>query len=212
MDICHGAVQTADPEALCAQRETREMKKNTLLAIIGAAAFTLCGCKTSGDHEHGSSAAKSTSGIEKRAAAVAMLNPTAGNSTRGTVYFVPVKDGVRVVAHVTGLTPGKHGFHVHEKGDCSAPDGTSAGGHFNPEKAQHGGPHSTARHAGDFGNITANEAGVAHYDSVDHHLKLEGISSVIGKAVIVHAQEDDLKTQPTGNAGARVACGVIEKK
>ena len=91
------------------------MKRNTLLAIIGAAAFTLCGCKTSHDHSHSSATSAATSGVEKRAAAVAMLNPTAGNNVRGTVYFVPEKaGGVRVVAHVTGLTPGKHGFHVHD--------------------------------------------------------------------------------------------------
>ena len=182
------------------------MKLNTLAVIIGAAAFTFCGCKSTGGH-HGSSAA-----MQSRAAAIATLSPTAGNNARGTVLFIRESGGVRVVADITGLTPGKHGFHIHEKGDCSAPDATSAGGHFNPAHTQHGGPATTPRHAGDFGNITANEAGVAHFDTVDANLKLEGESSIIGRAVICHGKADDLTSQPAGNAGPRVACGVIEKR
>ena len=150
--------------------------------------------------------------FEKRSNAVAKLNPTQGNKTRGTVVFIREPEGVRVVAEVTGLTPGKHGFHIHEKGDCSAPDATSAGGHFNPTGAPHGAPTETRRHAGDFGNITANAQGVARFERVDNMIKLDGPHSILGKAVIVHAKADDLKTQPTGDAGGRVACGVIEKR
>lgn len=150
--------------------------------------------------------------IEKRANALARLRPTAGNSVQGTVVFIREPEGVRVVGELTGLSPGQHGFHVHEKGDCSAPDATSAGGHFNPTGAPHGAPTDARRHVGDFGNITANEQGVARFERVDKLIKLDGPQSIIGKAVIVHAQADDLKSQPAGNAGPRVACGVIEKR
>jgi Cu-Zn family superoxide dismutase len=142
--------------------------------------------------------------------AVCVLNPTQGNKVSGTVTFTKVSDGVRVVADIQGLSKGKHGFHIHEFGDCSAPDATSAGGHFNPEKHNHGAPADMNRHAGDMGNIEADDSGHGHLDYVDKTMKLEGENSIVGKSMILHANEDDLKTQPTGNAGARIACGVIE--
>jgi Cu-Zn family superoxide dismutase len=141
--------------------------------------------------------------------AIAVLSPTKGNSVSGTVTFTKVDGGVKIVADVAGLTPGQHGFHIHEFGDCSAPDATSAGGHFNPHHMQHGGPDATMRHAGDFGNLEADASGKAHYERVDATLSLDGADSIIGRGVIVHEKADDLKTQPTGNAGARVACGAI---
>jgi Cu-Zn family superoxide dismutase len=141
--------------------------------------------------------------------AVAVLSPTKGNNVSGTVTFTKVEGGVKIVADVTGLKPGEHGFHIHEFGDCSAPDATSAGGHFNPQHAQHGAPDAAARHAGDFGNLIADDSGKAHYERVDTMMTLDGANSVLGHAVIVHEKADDLKTQPTGNAGGRVACGVI---
>jgi superoxide dismutase, Cu-Zn family len=144
--------------------------------------------------------------------AVAKLNPTKGNKTAGTVTFTKTKRGVRVVAVVYGLTPGEHGFHIHEKGDCSAPDAMSAGAHFNPSGMPHGGPNSLRRHSGDFGNLVANDVGTARSDFVDPYLTFQGPSSIIGRAVIVHGQADDLITQPAGNAGTRVACGVIQKQ
>lgn len=144
--------------------------------------------------------------------AVAVLHPTEGSEVRGTIKFTKEEEGVRVVANVTGLKPGLHGFHVHENGDCSAADASSAGGHFNPADQPHGAPHDDERHAGDFGNITANSAGVASYDELFKNLSLDGSSSIIGRAVIIHAGEDDLKSQPTGDAGARDACGVIGVK
>lgn len=141
--------------------------------------------------------------------AVAVLSPTKGNSVAGTVTFTKVDGGVKIVADVTGLTPGQHGFHIHEFGDCSAPDAMSAGGHFNPTHMQHGGPDAEVRHAGDFGNLEADASGNAHYERVDKMISLDGAESIISHGVIVHAKADDLKTQPTGNAGARVACGAI---
>lgn len=148
-----------------------------------------------------------TGKVEK---AKCVLNPTQGNKVTGTIMFTKVDDGVKVTAKVSGLTKGLHGFHIHEFGDCSAPDGNSAGGHYNPATKPHGAPVDHNRHAGDMGNIEADESGNGYVEYVDHAMTLEGESSIVGKAVIVHAGADDFKTQPTGNAGARVACGVIE--
>jgi Cu-Zn family superoxide dismutase len=141
--------------------------------------------------------------------AIAVLHPTSGNNVTGTVTFTASGDEVKVVADVTGLTPGKHGFHVHEFGDCSSPDGNSAGGHFNPTHKQHGAPDAVERHEGDLGNVVADSSGKAHLEWKDKVMKLSGPDSIIGRSMIVHVQEDDLKTQPTGNSGGRVACGVI---
>lgn len=144
--------------------------------------------------------------------ATATLAPTKSNQAAGTVTFMQRGNTVYVEANITGLSPGPHGFHVHEKGDCRAADGSSAGGHFNPASTQHGGPDSTPRHAGDLGNITADANGVAVYRAQVTGISLgTGEDSIIGRAVIVHANADDLHTQPAGNAGARIACGLISK-
>jgi Cu-Zn family superoxide dismutase len=151
-------------------------------------------------HEHGQA------GMGR---AVAVLVATAGNTVRGTVIFEAVEGGVRITAQLEGLPAGNHGFHIHEFGDCSAADGTSAGGHYNPGGAAHAGPDGSPRHVGDLGNITADTQGMASYDRTDRLVRLDGPDSVLGRAVIVHAGADDYATQPTGNAGARLACGVI---
>lgn len=141
--------------------------------------------------------------------AVAVLHPTEDNSAHGVVRFIKVENGIKITADVQGLTPGMHGFHIHEYGDCSAMDGTSAGGHFDPEDMPHGGPENMERHVGDLGNLEADEEGFAHYERIDEHLAFAGPHSIIGRGVIVHAAEDDLTSQPTGAAGPRVCCGVI---
>jgi superoxide dismutase, Cu-Zn family len=142
--------------------------------------------------------------------AVAVLHPTAGNKVSGTVTFTEVADGVQVRAEITGLTPGNHGFHVHELGDCSAPDASSAGAHFNPTHKPHGGPDAAERHVGDMGNVQADASGKATLEYLDHQISLTNEEqSVIGRSVVVHAKADDLKSQPAGDSGARVACGVI---
>ncbi|PTX91839.1 superoxide dismutase family protein [Opitutus sp. ER46] len=143
------------------------------------------------------------------ASAIAVLVPGSGSQVTGTVKFTQVADGVRVEADVQGLTPGAHGFHVHEKGDLSKPDLTSAGGHFNPEGHPHAARTATERHAGDLGNLEAGPDGHALVDFVDPKLQLTGPHAIIGRAVIIHAKADDLKSQPTGDAGGRVAGGVI---
>jgi superoxide dismutase, Cu-Zn family len=141
--------------------------------------------------------------------AICILSPTKGSNVEGIVKFKQTEEGISIIADVEGLTPGKHGFHVHEYGDCSSLDGKSAGGHFNPENKKHGAPDDSERHVGDFGNLVADENGKAHYERIDTFISFSGINNIIGRAIIIHAGEDDLVTQPTGNAGSRLACGVI---
>lgn len=154
------------------------------------------------EHSHAEAAA-----VGSRAIAVLVAGGASGVS--GSVTFTQQADGVRVQADVRGLTPGQHGFHVHEKGDLSKADLTSAGGHFNPGSHSHGAPGAAERHVGDLGNLDASADGRATVDFVDSQLQLAGPHSIIGRAVIVHEKVDDLKSQPTGNAGGRVAGGVI---
>lgn len=141
--------------------------------------------------------------------AIAVVTPTKNNTAHGVVYFVQEKGGMHITAQLSGLTPGEHGFHIHEFGNCACDDAVCAGGHFDPTHMPHGAPDSNERHVGDLGNIIADEQGNATYDYVDEQITLNGPHSVIGRAVIVHADRDDLKSQPSGNAGARVGCGVI---
>ena len=144
--------------------------------------------------------------------ATATLSPTAGNTAAGTVTFTQKGDKVTVSAKLTGLTPGGHGFHVHEKGDCSAPDAMSAGGHFNPTNKPHGSPDAADHHAGDMPMLQADASGNAALTTDLAGLTIgSGTTDIVGKSVIVHKDADDYKTQPTGNSGARVACGVINK-
>jgi len=140
----------------------------------------------------------------------AVLSPTDGSQTAGVVTFTQTDEGVRVEATVSGLdSEARHGFHIHQFGDCRAPDGTSAGGHFNPEDVEHGAPTDDIRHVGDLGNLPTNAQGTAEVDFLDTHVELNGPNSVLGRGVIVHAGTDDFETQPTGAAGSRLACGVI---
>ena len=144
--------------------------------------------------------------------ATATLAPTAGNTTAGTVSFTQKGDKVTVSAKVSGLTPGGHGFHVHEKGDCSAPDGNSAGGHFNPTGKPHGDLSAPDHHAGDMPMLQADASGNAALTTDLAGLTIgSGAADVVGKSVVVHKDADDFKSQPAGNSGARVACGVINK-
>jgi Cu-Zn family superoxide dismutase len=172
------------------------MKKLSVMILFG---FTSLAAFAQMQHEQMPTVSK----------ALAILQPTKGSTVRGVVTFEVVKNGVRVVASVTGLTPGKHGFHIHEFGDCSSDDGMAAGAHFNPTAMPHSMPMSDKRHVGDLGNIEADKDGNARLEYVDTQLKLTGSTSILGRAVIVHQNEDDFSTQPTGNAGGRLACGVI---
>jgi Cu-Zn family superoxide dismutase len=140
------------------------------------------------------------------------LAGASGSLVSGTLTLMPMPDGVHVTGEIGGLAPGSsHGFHVHEKGDCSAADGSSAGGHFNPTGSAHGKAGTPVHHAGDIDNIVADASGIAHVDTHVAGVTLGGgaASDVVGRAVVVHAAPDDYQTQPSGNSGARIACGVI---
>lgn len=142
--------------------------------------------------------------------AVAVLHATkSGGEASGKVTFTKVDGGIKVEAEVRGLTPGKHGFHIHEWGDTSSPDAMSAGSHFDPTMTKHhGSPTEMPRHVGDLGNLEANDRGVAHLELTLPNLSFAGPTSIIGRGVIVHEKEDNFG-QPVGNAGGRVAAGVI---
>ncbi len=143
--------------------------------------------------------------------AVAVVNPASGSTCKGTVRITQTASSLMIVADIEGLAPkSKHAFHVHEFGDCSAPDATSAGSHYDPVQTKHHGmPNDKMSHAGDMGNIEADENGRAHYELVLEGATIDGTQSpVLGRAVIVHANVDDF-SQPVGNAGGRIGCGVI---
>ncbi|HEY5636311.1 MAG TPA: superoxide dismutase family protein [Burkholderiales bacterium] len=176
------------------------MKVTNTLALTSAALVLLAGCQsTPGSDEEGPRA-------------TASLVATKGNKTHGEVTFDQVGDKVRVVVQVIGLKPKQeHGFHIHEAGDCSSGDGMSAKGHFNPHGKPHGPQGSSERHAGDLPNLKADAKGRASMTvMVDNVTVTPGPASIVGRGLIVHADPDDYKSQPVGNAGARMACGVIK--
>jgi Cu-Zn family superoxide dismutase len=172
------------------------MKILRMCALAGAAVL-LGGCQTMPD---------------EAPRATAALQPTKGNKTFGEATFEQVGDKVRVVVFAQGLRPGQtHGFHIHEAGDCSSGDGMSAKGHFNPHGKPHGHPASSERHAGDLPSLVANKGGRAKIDVMVDGISIgSGPGNIVGRGLIIHADPDDYKTQPTGNAGARIACGVIK--
>jgi Cu-Zn family superoxide dismutase len=161
----------------------------------------------------GTAALAGCAAMRSQVVATAPLQPTAGNTASGTVRFVQAGGRVQVSGEVRGLKPGaEHGFHVHEKGDCSSGDGMSTGGHFNPDGKPHGQHGLGAHHAGDLPPLKADSAGVARFSFDSNTISIgTGPSDVVGKGLIVHRDPDDYRTQPTGNAGPRLACAVIRK-
>ncbi len=143
----------------------------------------------------------------------AQLSPTKGNTAAGTVTFTQTGAKVLVVAEVRGLKPNaEHGFHIHEKGDCSSGDGMSTGGHFNPTTQPHGAHGTGSHHSGDLPSLVADANGVAKLKFESSTISIDsGVTNIIGRGLIVHRDPDDYKTQPTGNAGPRLACAVINK-
>jgi superoxide dismutase, Cu-Zn family len=192
------------------------MNKRFVASLCFAFALAMTGC--SNPPEPAAQATNAQAQTQPRGAAwadikhaVAVIHPTAGKQARGVVHLTETADNkVRVVADLTGLAPNqKHGFHVHQYGDCSSPDATSAGDHYNPANHPHALPTATPRHAGDFGNVEADASGKAHLEMTTDTITLAGAQNpALGRAMIVHAQPDT-GAQPSGNAGARVGCGVI---
>jgi Cu-Zn family superoxide dismutase len=169
----------------------------TRLIAIFAAGTLLAACQTTPDEP---------------LRATAALQPTKGSKAFGEVTFEQAGDKVRVVVFAQGLKPGQdHGFHIHEAGDCSSGDGMSAKGHFNPHGKPHGDPAKPDRHAGDLPSLKADKSGRAKLDVMVDAISIgSGAGNIVGRGMIIHADPDDYKTQPTGNAGARLACGVIK--
>ena len=155
--------------------------------------------------------AASCASMTKGPTATASLASTSGSSASGTVSFTQVGDDqIEVKVQLAGVPQGVHGFHIHEKGDCGD-NGNAAGGHFNPSGEPHADPGAAAHHAGDFGNVTAAPDGTVSATFITRSITLgSAANSAVGRAVILHANPDDLTTQPTGNAGARIACGVVQ--
>jgi superoxide dismutase, Cu-Zn family len=170
--------------------------KRTTLAV--AMATMMAGCASMGGGAPG---------------ATSQLMSTKGNTATGTVMFTQRGDKVVIAAKLSGLKPNaEHGFHVHEKGDCSSGDGMSAGGHFNPGTKAHAHYGSSDRHAGDMPNIRTDANGNASYSfESELYTVSDGPRSVVGKAVVIHRDPDDYKSQPAGNSGPRIACGVIQR-
>jgi Cu-Zn family superoxide dismutase len=188
------------------------MKNYLIIALIGV---TLVGCKETVKEEENKE--EPVEVVEKTATATAQIAAKSNSTVSGTVAFTENDGKVYMKADFTGLTPGEHAIHIHENGDCSAEDGTSAGGHWNPTKEEHGEWEHKMFHKGDIGNLTADENGIA---SITKETDLWCIScedetkNIIGKSIVVHKDADDMKSQPSGNAGDRIGCGeiVLEQK
>jgi Cu-Zn family superoxide dismutase len=174
------------------------MKKSIYLASGVVAVMSLAACQSM---EQGTGQ-KASSNLESRSS----------SSAKGSVNFVWQGNEVLVTGSFSGLKPNsEHGFHVHEKGDCSAPDATSAGGHFNPDTKAHGMPGSGSNHAGDMPNIKTDAGGNATYSAKLSGFAVNtGASGIVGRSVVVHRDPDDYKSQPAGNSGPRIACGLIK--
>ena len=144
--------------------------------------------------------------------AIAKLEPTKGNTAQGTVRFMQLGSKVAVAGEISGLKPGAvHGFHIHEKGDCSSGDGMSTGGHFNPTGAAHGNHGHGTHHTGDLPSLKADANGTASISFSSDTITLSGPTDITGRGLIEHRDPDDYTTQPTGNSGPRIACAVITK-
>lgn len=186
--------------------------RKILLVTSSVIALAACSHKTTSHDEH-KHAATATEVLTPTgpSEAEAVLKAAKGKKVKGTIKFKEENGKIIVTTDVEGLKAGPHGFHIHEVGDCNAPDFSTAGGHFNPTQSVHGSEHSEHRHGGDMGNLIATAKGKAQTSLTISGVTLkDGPSSIIGKAVIIHEGKDDLKSQPAGNSGPREACGVIK--
>jgi Cu-Zn family superoxide dismutase len=189
------------------------MKKKFVAMICFAFAPAMAGCSNAAAVATGGQAQERAKGDPwadiKRA--VAVVHPTVGNQAKGVVRLTETADGkIKIAGDLSGLAPNQnHGFHLHQYGDCSSPDATSAGDHYNPDNHPHALPPATPRHAGDFGNVRADASGKAHFEFTTDTITLASSRRpALGRAIIAHAQPDT-GVQPSGGAGPRVGCGVI---
>jgi Cu-Zn family superoxide dismutase len=189
--------------------------RSIAFGIFSATFLLLAGCQHAAPQ---ADAAPPAPAAPPAITAIALVRPSQAattqplnNNVSGTITFTQTADGVTFVADIDGFAPEtKHGFHIHDKGDLSAPNLSSAGGHFNPTSQPHGGPDSPHHHLGDLGNLEANANGHAHLEGTVKDVTLTGEGhSIVGKSVIIHAKTDDLKSQPAGESGGRIAGGVI---
>ncbi len=183
--------------------------RNVLIATCVATA--LAACASTPTPRPAPVAAPAATGTAD--SAVANLASASGSLVSGKLNLAPMGNGVHIRGDIGGLTPGStHGFHIHETGDCSAADASSAGGHFNPTGQPHGKAEAGAHHLGDIDNIRADASGIAHVNVHVQDVVLGGGASndIAGRAIVVHGKADDYTSQPSGDAGARVACGVIQ--
>lgn len=185
--------------------------KHRTAVAAATLAFAVAGCATTVPPAPGARSVQPVAASTVQAA-IANLASASGSLVSGRLTLVPMGDGVHIRGELGGFRPGgSHGFHIHETGDCSAADASSAGGHFNPGAQPHGRAGQGAHHAGDADNLVADARGVARVDVHVRGVRLGGGSAVdiLGRALVAHAVADDYRSQPAGNAGARVACGVI---
>ncbi len=175
---------------------------NAVILLCAAVSIVLAGCEQI-------EKVVSTSQSKK---ASAIINPSSGSEVSGTATFTQTGQNVMVRIEVENVSPGEHGVHIHQYGDCSAPDGTSAGGHWNPTNVAHGKWSEGEFHLGDIGNIMVGEDGTGSIELVTDLWEIGTGTDVdvVGKGIIVHTGPDDFVSQPSGNAGARIGCGVIE--
>ncbi|MET4580472.1 superoxide dismutase family protein [Ottowia thiooxydans] len=185
-------------------RALAHLRRPTIIGLAAGFGLVVSGC----------SIGPSTGSLPEQVAQVQLRatqvdQPLAAKPVEGMVRFAAMKDGAtRVTGEIKNLKPNSiHGFHIHENGDCSAPDAMSAGGHYNPTGAQHGAPGHG--HLGDLPALQADAMGTARVQYVSQSIKLTGPNSVVGKGLIVHKDPDDINAQPAGNSGPRLACGVI---
>ena len=170
--------------------------KSTKAAVLAASIALLSGCASMGL-------------VSAKPDAVCVMAPLSGGKANGQVSFTQEAEDVLVVADFDNLSPGKHGIHIHQNGDCGGEAGAAAGAHFNPSNGSHGMPGVTSSHEGDLGNVVADASGHAHMALRDRFLRLAGADGILGRTVVLHFQGDDLVSQPAGDSGARISCGVI---
>lgn len=188
------------------------MRSAPLIALLATAALSACATAPStSPSPHRAQTVSTAPAASTIPAAVAHVAGASGSLVSGTLDLVPLHGGIRITGDLGGLTPGSHGFHIHETGDCSAADASGAGGHFNPNGSGHGRAGTATHHAGDIDNIVADALGVAHVDAQLRGVSLGGspATDIVGRALVVHAAPDDYQSQPAGNSGTRIGCGVI---